>query len=95
MVSGKARLIANEIIELYQNHGDSAQESGQVSQFEYVMQLAQTAEIMGYEEDVILAALLQDIGQVAVAASGGLSQKKIMLKPELITFVRKVLQKNS
>jgi predicted HD phosphohydrolase len=70
MVSGKARLIANEIIELYQNHADSAQEGGQVSQFEHLMQLAQTAEIMGYEEDVILAALLQDIGQVAVAANG-------------------------
>ena len=43
MVSGKARLIANEIIELYQNHGESAQESGQVTQFEHLMQLAQTA----------------------------------------------------
>ncbi|MHA4843755.1 phosphohydrolase [Flavitalea antarctica] len=70
MVSGKARLIANEIIELYQNHADAAQEGGQVSHFEHLMQLAQTAEIMGYEEDVILAALLQDIGQVAVAANG-------------------------
>lgn len=70
MVSGKARLIANEIIELYQNHGEAAREGSQVSQFEHLMQLAQTAEILGYDEDKILAALLQDIGQVAVAASG-------------------------
>lgn len=70
MVSGKARLIANEIIELYQNHGESAPDAAQVSQFEYLMQLAQTAEIMGYEEDIILAALLQDIGQFAVSANG-------------------------
>ncbi|RYG04273.1 MAG: phosphohydrolase [Chitinophagaceae bacterium] len=60
MVSGKARLIANEIIDLYQNHG----------QFEHVMQLAQVAEMKGYDEDIALAALLQDIGQVAVAANG-------------------------
>jgi 2-amino-1-hydroxyethylphosphonate dioxygenase (glycine-forming) len=66
MVSGKARLIANEIIELYQNHGDSALPGG----FDRLMQLAQTAEILGYEEEVVLAALLQDIGQVALAASG-------------------------
>lgn len=70
MVSGKARLIANEIIELYQNHGESAQQGSEVSQFEHLMQLAQTAETMGYEEEVVLGALLQDIGQVAVAASG-------------------------
>jgi 2-amino-1-hydroxyethylphosphonate dioxygenase (glycine-forming) len=70
MVSGKARLIANEIIELYQNHGEAEQAGTQVSQFEHMMQLAQTAEILGYDEDNILAALLQDIGQVAVAASG-------------------------
>jgi len=70
MVSGKARLIANEIIELYQNHTDSAQEGGQASQFDHMMQLAQTAEILGYDEDVVLAALLQNIGQVAVAANG-------------------------
>jgi 2-amino-1-hydroxyethylphosphonate dioxygenase (glycine-forming) len=70
MVSGKARLIANEIIELYQNHGESEQAGSGVSHFEYLMQLAQTAEILGYEEDIVLAALLQDIGQVAVAANG-------------------------
>jgi 2-amino-1-hydroxyethylphosphonate dioxygenase (glycine-forming) len=70
MVSGKARLIANEIIELFQNHGDSVQSEGGVSQFEYHMQLAQTAELLGYEEDIVLAALLQGIGQVAVAANG-------------------------
>lgn len=66
MVSGKARLIANEIIELYQNHGDSALTGG----FDHLMKLAQTAEILGYEEEVVLAALLQDIGQVSLAASG-------------------------
>jgi 2-amino-1-hydroxyethylphosphonate dioxygenase (glycine-forming) len=70
MVSGKARLIANEIIDLYQNYGVGAQEGSSVSQFEYLMQLAQTAEIMGYEEDIVLAALLQDIGQATTSANG-------------------------
>ncbi|RYY30912.1 MAG: HD domain-containing protein [Chitinophagaceae bacterium] len=70
MVSGKARVIANEIIDLYQNHGFASPDGSGVSQFEYLIQLAQTAEIMGYDEDVVLAALLQDIGQVAVAANG-------------------------
>ncbi|RYG33376.1 MAG: phosphohydrolase, partial [Chitinophagaceae bacterium] len=77
MVSGKARLIANEIIELYQNHGESAREGSEVSHFEHLMQLGQTAEILGYDEDKILAALLQDIGQVAVAANGsGVSEEE-------------------
>ncbi|HMF71221.1 MAG TPA: hypothetical protein VK616_07080 [Flavitalea sp.] len=93
MVSGKARLIANEIIELYQNHGESAPDAAQVSQFEYLMQLAQTAEVMGYEEDIILAALLQDIGQFAVSAMVQ-ENRKTMPKPVQITCAKKVSQKN-
>jgi predicted HD phosphohydrolase len=69
MVSGKARLIANEVIELYQNHGGSGDEGTNTSQLDRLVRIAQIAEDKGLEEELILAAFLQDIGQVSLAAN--------------------------
>jgi phosphonate degradation associated HDIG domain protein len=60
--------IANDIIELYKQYGGSEYAGEKVTQLEHMVQAARLAEQQGYEEEVILAAFLHDIGHICVAA---------------------------
>jgi phosphonate degradation associated HDIG domain protein len=68
MNSTQATGIANEIIQLYKQYGWSEYAGEKVTQLEHMVQAARLAEQQGYEEEVILAAFLHDIGHICVAA---------------------------
>jgi len=70
MNSGTAASISKEIIGLYEKHGGSAYAGEKISQLEHMMQAAELAEQQGYDEEVILAAFLHDIGHICVSAQG-------------------------
>ena len=65
-----ATLIAEEIIELYSHHGGEEYAGEKVTQLEHMVQAAQLAEQQGYDEEVVLAAFLHDIGHICEAAHG-------------------------
>lgn len=65
-----ATLIAEEIIELYRQHGSEEYAGEKLTQLEHMVQAAQLAEQQGYDEEVILAAFLHDIGHICEAAYG-------------------------
>lgn len=64
----QATTIANEIIQLYEQYGGSEYAGEKVTQLEHMVQAARLAEEDGYDEEVILAAFLHDIGHICVAA---------------------------
>src|SRR5450755_957811 len=66
----KANLITDEIISMYEKHGGSEYAGEKVSQMEHMVQAAQLAEEKGYDEEIILAAFLHDIGHIAEEANG-------------------------
>jgi len=68
MDSIQATNIANDIIQLYKQYGGSEYAGEKVTQLEHMVQAARLAEQQGYEEDVILAAFLHDVGHICVAA---------------------------
>ncbi|AEV99050.1 phosphohydrolase [Niastella koreensis] len=68
MNSTLATNIANEIIQLYKQYGGSEYAGEKVTQLEHMVQAARLAEQQGYEEEVILAAFLHDIGHICEAA---------------------------
>lgn len=70
MNTEKAQDIAEEIIGLYQQHGGAEYAGEPVTQLEHMVQSAQLAEQQGYDEEVILAAFLHDIGHICVSAQG-------------------------
>lgn len=70
MTNLKAGEIADEIIELYELHGGEEYAGEKVSQLEHMVQAARLAESQGYEEEVILAAFLHDIGHLCVGKHG-------------------------
>jgi phosphonate degradation associated HDIG domain protein len=70
MTSEKAREITDEIMNLYEEHGGAEYAGEKVSQLEHMAQAAQLAEAQGYEEEVVLAAFLHDIGHISEAARG-------------------------
>src|SRR5258708_15052329 len=70
MTSEQARKITDEIFELYENHGGAEYAGEKVTQLEHMVQAAQLAEEQGYDEEVILAAFLHDIGHISEAAKG-------------------------
>jgi len=55
---------ADEIISLYEKHGNEDYIGEPVSQIEHMCQCAQLAEAAGAEDDVILAAFFHDIGHL-------------------------------
>lgn len=65
-----ATLIAEEIIELYSHHAGEEYAGEKVTQLEHMVQAAQLAEQQGYDEEVILAAFLHDIGHICEGAHG-------------------------
>jgi 2-amino-1-hydroxyethylphosphonate dioxygenase (glycine-forming) len=70
MMIADATLIAEEIIELYSHHGGEEYAGEKLTQLEHMVQAAQLAEQQGYDEEVILAAFLHDIGHICEAAHG-------------------------
>jgi phosphonate degradation associated HDIG domain protein len=64
MDSKDSLTIADEIIGLYERHGGEDYIGEPISQLEHMSQSAQLAERDGYEEEVILAAFLHDIGHL-------------------------------
>jgi 2-amino-1-hydroxyethylphosphonate dioxygenase (glycine-forming) len=58
---------ANEIISLFQTHGGNEYAGERVTQLEHMFQAAELAEQQGYDEEVILAAFLHDIGHICVS----------------------------
>jgi phosphonate degradation associated HDIG domain protein len=70
MTSEQAKKITDEIFELYENYGGAEYSGEKVSQLEHMVQAAQLAEEQGYDEEVILAAFLHDVGHISEAAKG-------------------------
>lgn len=70
MTAEQAEKIADEIIGLFEGYGGTEYAGEKVSQLEHMAQAAQLAEQQGYDEEVILAAFLHDIGHISEAASG-------------------------
>ncbi|MGK2864267.1 MAG: phosphonate degradation HD-domain oxygenase [Chitinophagaceae bacterium] len=66
----KAKEVADEIMAMYQKHGGEEYAGEKVSQLEHMVQAAQLAEQQGFDEEVILAAFLHDIGHICEAAQG-------------------------
>jgi putative nucleotidyltransferase with HDIG domain len=71
MTAEQAEKIADEIMELYEGYGGAEYAGEKVSQLEHMVQAAQLAEEQGYDEEVILAAFLHDIGHISGSANGG------------------------
>jgi phosphonate degradation associated HDIG domain protein len=56
--------ITNEVMGLYLRQGDRAYAGEKVTQLEHMVQAAQLAEKDGFDEEVILASFLHDIGHI-------------------------------
>jgi phosphonate degradation associated HDIG domain protein len=69
MTKEKATRVADIIMDLYKQHGGSEYAGEKVSQLEHMVQAAQLAESGGFDEEVILAAFLHDIGHIAEEAN--------------------------
>jgi putative nucleotidyltransferase with HDIG domain len=61
--------IANEIIDLLINHGGSEYIGEPVTKLEHSVQSAMIAEEIGLDDELIIAALLHDIGHICVEKS--------------------------
>src|SRR5579872_5161560 len=70
MTKEKASHVADTIISLYKQYGGSEYAGEKVSQLEHMVQAAQLAEKGGFDEEVILAAFLHDIGHITEEATG-------------------------
>ena len=70
MNSNQSSEVAGEIISMYRDHGGEQYAGEKVSQLEHMVQAAQLASQQGYDEEVILAAFLHDIGHICVSAEG-------------------------
>jgi phosphonate degradation associated HDIG domain protein len=66
----KSQQITDEIMSYYEQHGGEEYAGEKVTQLEHMVQAAQLAEEQGYDEDVILAAFLHDIGHICEAGHG-------------------------
>jgi len=66
----KAGQITEEIMSYYQQHGGEEYAGEKVTQLEHMVQAAQLAEEQGYDEEVILAAFLHDIGHICEDGHG-------------------------
>lgn len=62
-----APVIANEIIELFQTKGGNEYAGEKLTQLEHMFQAAELAGQQGYDEEIILAAFLHDIGHICVS----------------------------
>lgn len=74
MTAEQAEKITDEIMDLYEGYGGAEYAGEKVSQLEHMVQAAQLAEEQGFDEEIILAAFLHDIGHISEAAGGGESR---------------------
>jgi phosphonate degradation associated HDIG domain protein len=58
--------IAGEVIGYYLKYGDHEYAGEKVTQLQHMVQAAQLAEKEGYDEEVILASFLHDIGHICI-----------------------------
>jgi 2-amino-1-hydroxyethylphosphonate dioxygenase (glycine-forming) len=65
MSPAKAEQISEEIIHLYSLYGEEEYAGEKVSQLEHMAQAAQLACKQGYDDEVVLAAFLHDIGHIS------------------------------
>lgn len=66
----KATQTVADIMALYQQHGGEEYAGEKVTQLQHMVQAAQLAEEQGFDDQVILAAFLHDIGHICVTAKG-------------------------
>jgi 2-amino-1-hydroxyethylphosphonate dioxygenase (glycine-forming) len=71
MLTGEIVQSVNEIMALYEQHGNEDYIGEPVSQIEHMCQCAQLAEAAGADDDVVLAAFLHDIGHLCEFAFPG------------------------
>lgn len=69
MTTEQAEKITDEIMDLYKGYGGNEYAGEKVTQLEHMAQAAQLAEEQGFDEEVILAAFLHDIGHISEAAA--------------------------
>ena len=69
MKKQEAERIANEIIHLYSLYGGEEYSGEKVSQLEHMVQSAQLARAQGFNDEVVLAAFLHDVGHIAEKVS--------------------------
>jgi 2-amino-1-hydroxyethylphosphonate dioxygenase (glycine-forming) len=67
MNKAEATSIADAIIDLYQRYGGENYSGEKVTQLEHMVQAAQLAQEQGYDEEVVLAAFLHDVGHISEA----------------------------
>jgi phosphonate degradation associated HDIG domain protein len=63
----KAMEVTDEIMGYYEQHGGKEYAGEKVTQLEHMAQAAELAEQQGYDEEIILAAFLHDIGHICEA----------------------------
>ena len=76
MTPAQAEKVTDEIMELYNGYGGNEYAGEKVTQLEHMVQAAELAEEQGFDEEVVLAAFLHDIGHISEAAkdaAGGAS----------------------
>jgi phosphonate degradation associated HDIG domain protein len=61
----KAIRIADEIMDLYEHYGGEEYAGERVTQLEHMAQAARLASAAGYDDEMVLAAFLHDIGHIA------------------------------
>ncbi|MBS1669664.1 MAG: HD domain-containing protein [Bacteroidetes bacterium] len=66
----KARQVTEEVMGLYEKHGGEEYAGEKITQLEHMVQAAQLAEVQGFDEEVVLAAFLHDIGHICEAGHG-------------------------
>jgi phosphonate degradation associated HDIG domain protein len=66
----KATQIADEIMNFYEKHGGEGYAGEKLTQLEHMVQAAQLAEEQGYDDEVILAAFLHDVGHLCEPGHG-------------------------
>jgi 2-amino-1-hydroxyethylphosphonate dioxygenase (glycine-forming) len=70
MTTEQATRISDEIMSYYQQHGGEEYAGEKVTQLEHMVQAAQLAQEQGYDDEVVLAAFLHDIGHICEAGHG-------------------------
>lgn len=69
MDNRQAEGIVEEIFGMYERYGGEEYAGEKVTQLEHMAQAAELAEEQGYDEEVILAAFLHDIGHITESAT--------------------------
>lgn len=70
MNATKPEVVADEIISMYRDHGGEEYAGEKITQLEHMAQSAQLAAEQGYDDEVILAAFLHDIGHICASSEG-------------------------